>query len=107
PPAPAADGRGWAAARSCRYRSSVDPARRVFRFCLRSCRAPRPRLCGAFHGVDDRLVTGAAAVVAGEMRANLLAVRRLVLPQQVLRRHQHAGRAEATLQRIAITEGGL
>ena len=65
----------------------------------------RPRR--ALDRVDDGLIAGAATVIAGEMLTDLLAVRRRRLPQQILRRHQHARRAKAALQRVAIAEGGL
>jgi hypothetical protein len=41
------------------------------------------------------------------MLADLLAVRRRTLLQQVLRRDQHSGRTEAALQRVARVKGGL
>src|SRR4029078_1024304 len=51
-------------------------------------------------GVDDGLVAGAAAIVARNVLADLLARALSFLPDQVLRGHEHARRAEAALQRI-------
>jgi hypothetical protein len=58
-------------------------------------------------GVDDGLVACTAAIIAGEMFANLFSIRARRLPQQILRRHQHPGRTEAALQCIAFPECGL
>src|SRR5688572_3405887 len=64
----------------------------------------RFRLYYFFYGVDDRLVAGAAAVIARDMRPYLFAGWLLAHAHQVLRRHQHAGRAEPALQRIFLVE---
>src|SRR5438067_385974 len=60
-----------------------------------------------FYRVDDGLVAGAAAVVAGDVRADLLAIGLCAGAEQILSGHQHAGRAEAALQRVALVEGLL
>jgi hypothetical protein len=57
--------------------------------------------------VDNGLIAGTAAVIAGQMFADLLTIRRRTLPQQILRGHQHSGRTEAALQRIAIAKSCL
>ena len=50
------------------------------------------------------MIAGAAAVIARKVLADLRAIRLRLLPQQVLRRDQHARRAVAALQRIALAE---
>src|SRR2546427_4783187 len=60
-----------------------------------------------FDRIDDRLVAGAAAVVAGEIFADALARRVRLVAQQRLRRHQDARRAETALQRVGEDEGAL
>src|ERR1700754_19515 len=62
------------------------------------------RLRRRFHRIDDRMVAGAAAVIAGEMLANLVAVRVKILHKDILCRHQHAGRAVAALERVALAK---
>ena len=57
--------------------------------------------------VDNGLVAGATAVIAGKMLADLLAVRLGLLLQQILRGHQHSRRAVTALQCIAIAKRGL
>ena len=58
--------------------------------------------------VDDGLVAGAAAVIAGEMLADPLAgPARPRCFKQILRGHQHSGRAIAALQRVAVAKSGL
>src|SRR5262245_37239830 len=47
---------------------------------------------------------GAAAVVTGQEGTDLCAVHQLGLRQQLRAGHQHAGRAEAALQRVAVYE---
>jgi len=54
-------------------------------------------LCGLQHRVDDLVVAGAAAEVAGESLAYLGLGRVGVAVKQRLGRHQHAGGAEAAL----------
>src|SRR6267378_550722 len=58
-------------------------------------------------GVDDGLVAGAAAVVAREMDFYLSPGNPFLLSDQILRRHQHARRAEAALQRVLLMKGLL
>ena len=86
----------------------VRPVQRRKRFgiCLRRCHGKRPARasrCG-LDGVDDGLVAGTAAIVAGKMFANLFSIRTRRLLQQILRRHQHCRRTEAALQRVALPE---
>src|ERR1700745_1888377 len=61
----------------------------------------RPRLGDGFDRIDDRLVTGAPAVIAGKMFADHITARHPAARQKFLRADQHAGRAEAALQRVA------
>src|SRR5262245_62513033 len=63
-----------------------------------SCLAPRPR--DRFHGVDDGLIAGAAAVVAGQMLANGGATDVGAALQQLLGGEQHAGRADRKSTRL-------
>ena len=65
----------------------------------RAWRPPRPSI-----GPDDVLVAGAPAQVALDPFADLGLARVRVLAEQVDRRHDHAGRAEAALQRVALVE---
>src|SRR6185295_4630178 len=62
---------------------------------------------GPLHAFDDLVVAGAAAEVAGEGLADLVAARLGVLRHQRLGRHQNAGRAVAALGRSEVGEGGL
>src|SRR6185312_10824764 len=55
-------------------------------------------------GPDDVLVPGAAAQVAVDALADLLLGRRRIVLQQVDRRHDHARRAEAALERVPVVE---
>ena len=57
--------------------------------------------------VDDRLVAGAPAQMAGEEVGDLGAARRLFAVEQVGRGHQDPGRAEAALERVRLAKGGL
>ena len=59
------------------------------------------------HRAHDRLVAGAAAEVAREPAADLVVRRVGVAVEQRLRRHEHAGRAEAALQRVLLDERAL
>ncbi len=59
------------------------------------------------HRVEDLLVAGAAAEVAGERLADLGLARRGVAREQVVRRHDQARRAEAALHRARLEEGLL
>ena len=69
---------------------------------------PRAALRHRLDGIDDGVVAGAAAVVAGNVLADFLAARRKprfrLGEQQFLRGQQHAGRAEAALQGVALLE---
>ena len=60
---------------------------------------------GQLNAVDDLAVAGAAAKVAPDGGANLLLRGVGVLVQQRLARHDHAGGAEAALDRAADPEG--
>src|SRR3954451_8209004 len=68
--------------------------------------APQSRP-GEGDGVDHELVAGAAAEVAGDSPLDLVARGRGVALEQVERRHQHARRAVAALQRVRLVEGLL
>src|SRR5262245_27644945 len=59
------------------------------------------------HRMDDRLVTGAAADVAGDRLDHVGARRRRIAIEQRLRGHQHARRAEAALRGEIVHERGL
>src|SRR4051794_8702786 len=74
---------------------------------LRSCLSPRAGPRRGLDGIDDGLITGAAAVIAGEMFAYTVAVRLGLKLQQILRRHQHSRRTKSALQRIAVAKRGL
>ena len=56
------------------------------------------------HRADDVLVSGAAAQVAFQAVPHRLVVRIGFLGEQVERLHDHAGRAEAALQRMVVAE---
>src|SRR5215831_819619 len=73
-------------------------------FAVHSSLRFRPSARHRLHGVDDRLISGAAAIIAGEMRADLLAARNAAARQQFLRGQQHARRTVAALQRVARDE---
>src|SRR5215471_15371394 len=64
----------------------------------------RPRLRHRLHRIDDGLIAGAAAVIAGEMGPDLFAARNAAAGQQFLRGQQHARRAIAALQGVARDE---
>src|SRR4029453_6329644 len=55
-------------------------------------------------GIDNGVEAGAAAVVTGQEGTDLCAVHQLGLRQQLRARHEHAGRAETALQRVAVYE---
>src|SRR5260370_27030354 len=84
--------RAAAATSSALRRSSV-------RFC--------PSLRARFYCVHDRMISSAAAIIAGEMRADLFAARNATAAQQFLRGQQHAWRAITALQRVTRDEGLL
>src|SRR3954468_23469892 len=62
---------------------------------------------GGENGVDDRLVAGAAADVAGNAVDDVLPRRLWVVGEQRLGRHQHPRRAVAALRGKVFHEGGL
>src|SRR5512134_1548410 len=99
--------RGWPTSLRRSSRSSLK-----YSFLNSSMALPPACLRAAFGGgiqdrIDDRLVAGAAADVAGDGLGHVLARRRRVAVEQRLGRHQHAGRAEAALGREVLHEGGL
>src|SRR2546428_13632151 len=61
-------------------------------------------LSGGDDGIDDAGIAGAAADVPAQLMAHRRLVRAAYAPQNVARRDQHAGRAEAALQRMALME---
>ena len=84
--APAAGASRWAAARSgrCSRGRSCVPGACSGQFSF-------THSIDLFDRVDDRLVAGAAAVIAGDVVADLFAWSAfVVLQDQILRRHQHA-----------------
>ena len=68
---------------------------------------PGPARGGVQDGIDDGLIAGAAADVAGNRLDHLFARRRGHLVEQRLGGHQHAGRAVAALGGEAVHEGLL
>src|SRR5262245_59845210 len=58
-------------------------------------------------GVDDPLVAGAAAEVAGEPLSDLLVSRIGVVPEEGGHGHDEARRAEPALQPVVVAEGRL
>ena len=62
---------------------------------------------GGEDGVDDRLVAGAAADVAGDRVDDVVAARVGIAVEQRLGGDDHAGRAEAALRGEAFGEGAL
>src|SRR5205807_5626780 len=107
------------------YRNSAGRARKALTACRRrsssrALRADLPRsggvdsggarfavaarTCDGLDRIDDRLVAGAAAIIAGQMRADLRSRRNAAGAQQFLRAEQHARRAKAALQGIAADE---
>src|SRR5215472_14753660 len=61
----------------------------------------RPHLGDGFDRVNDRLVTSTPAVIAGNVFADHITARHPAARQKFLRTDQHAGGAEAALQRVA------
>src|ERR1044071_3496746 len=57
-----------------------------------------------FDGVDDRLIAGAAAVVAGEIFADRITARHAAARKKLLCGQQQRRRAETALQRVATPE---
>ena len=62
---------------------------------------------GVLNGVDDVLVAGAAAEIAGDALAYLALRRRRVVLQQRHRRHDHPRRAVAALEAVLFPEAVL
>jgi hypothetical protein len=63
--------------------------------------------CRVLHSLDDILVTGAPAQVAGYPVANFLVGRTRVFLEQPVRAYNHAGSAEPTLQAMLLHEAFL
>ena len=66
-----------------------------------------PLSCGVLNGVDDVLIAGAAAEIAGNAFADLALGGRRVVVEQVDAGHDHAGRAESALQAVLLPEALL
>src|SRR5262249_49152690 len=62
---------------------------------------------GVLDRLDDVLIAGAPAQVAGDAEADLLLARVRVLLQQAVRAHDHAGRAEAALKPVHLAKAFL
>ena len=60
--------------------------------------------CGGFHCVDDVLVSRAATDVALEPMTNLVFGGGRIAIEDLLRRHDHAGRAESALEAVLVPE---
>src|SRR6185436_1660042 len=73
----------------------------------RRCRHGLPLPRGRLNRVDDVLVAGAAAEVAGDALADLGFGRLRIVVEQVGGRHDHAGRAIAALQTVLFPEAFL
>src|ERR1700730_2937951 len=68
----------------------------------------RLRLCrGGFHRVDDVLVAGATAQIAVQAVTDLFLARLGIALDNLLDRHDHAGRAETALQPVLVPKGFL
>src|SRR5689334_14079560 len=63
--------------------------------------------CGGAHGLHDVLVAGATAEVSFEAVADLVVSRVRIALEQLLRGHDHAGRAVSALEAVLIPEGFL
>ena len=61
-----------------------------------------PVIVHPFRGLEDRLVSGAAAEVAGQRVAGLGPARRLLLAEQGEQRHDEARGTEAALRSVAV-----
>src|SRR5215468_3301957 len=66
-----------------------------------------PLLRHRLHRIDNRVITGAAAVITRQVLADLRAVERPAGCKQFLCGEQHARCAEAALQRVACGKGLL
>src|SRR5262249_16385607 len=73
-------------------------------FAARSPLRSRARLRHRLHRIDDGLIAGAAAVIAGEMRTDVFAARNAAAAPQFLAGEQHALPAVAALQSVARDE---
>src|SRR5262245_52088185 len=100
---PAAKGKSTAK-RSHAPRTEATARGNASAFAARSPLRSRPGLRHRLDCVDDGLIAGAAAIIAGEMRADLFAARNAAAGQQFLRGQQQAGRAIAALQGVARDE---
>src|SRR5215510_16576675 len=88
--------------------------RRITPFGPARCATPTPNpsslRCGLQpfgcieRGVDNALIAGAAAQVAGDGDAHLLLGRVRIVAQELDERRQHAGRAEAALEAVIVAE---
>src|SRR6185295_4954015 len=87
------------------HRAGVDNLVHDWRSVLSG--AARPRRRGGFHRIDDGVVAGAAAVVAGQVFADFGARWPWVAFEQRGGRQQHAGRTVAALAGVAEDEGVL
>ena len=76
-------------------------------FCSITLLLLAPSWRGVLHGLHDVLISGAAAQVAGDAPANVVFAGLGILLKQRIRRHQHAGRAEAALQAVLFFEAFL
>src|SRR5436190_21537773 len=85
-----------------RGRKRLAGNRRRSSFTLLASLGSRPRLRNHLDRIDNRLIAGATAVISGKMRPDRLAIWRGVQRQQLLRSQQHAWRAIAALERIAL-----
>src|SRR5262249_14729773 len=72
-----------------------------------SNRRHQARLQARLDRIDDGVITGAAAVIAGKKDADLLAAAGFALLEQFGGRDHHARRAVAALERIAFHKLGL
>src|SRR3990172_6167843 len=68
---------------------------------------PPHRFRGGLDGLDDVVIAGAAAEVAGQTVADLRLPGVGIIAEQAVGRHDHARRAVAALQAVLVPEGGL
>src|SRR6266446_1310669 len=87
--------------RRIRFPTRVSGLAVVVAIGLRSC------LCGRSHRVDDVLIPGAAAKISLQTVPDFFVGRPRIAVENLLRRHDHAGRAEAALQSVLVPEGLL
>src|SRR5918996_5618763 len=69
--------------------------------------APRHRVGGGADRLDDVVIAGAATEIALQPLADLVLGRVRIVLQEVDRAHDHAGGAEAALQRVMLAERRL